>query len=99
MPVTTLRELNGFDQSPASLAGATVVLIDYQNTYTRGVMELEGWQEALDAAAALLARARQAGATVVHVVNDGGEGTLRHPRRDRPDPPRRGTRRRRGRPS
>ncbi|WP_405943109.1 isochorismatase family protein [Streptomyces sp. NBC_00207] len=75
MPVTTLRELNGFDQSPASLAGATVVLIDYQNTYTRGVMELEGWQEALDAAAALLARARQAGATVVHVVNDGGEGT------------------------
>ncbi|WP_404952650.1 isochorismatase family protein [Streptomyces sp. 147326] len=75
MPTTTLRELNGFDQSPAALAGATVVLIDYQNTYTRGVMELEGWQEALDAAAALLARARQAGATVVHVINDGGEGT------------------------
>ncbi|MDX3537518.1 isochorismatase family protein [Streptomyces sp. MB09-01] len=75
MPSTTLRELNGFDQSPASLAGATVVLIDYQNTYTRGVMELEGWQEALEAAAALLARARRSGATVVHVINDGGEGT------------------------
>ncbi|MEU7730940.1 isochorismatase family protein [Streptomyces sp. NPDC040724] len=75
MPTTTLRELNGFDQSPAALAGATVILIDYQNTYTRGVMELEGWQEALDAAAALLARARRAGATVVHVINDGGEGT------------------------
>ncbi|MFJ3727133.1 isochorismatase family protein [Streptomyces sp. NPDC090045] len=75
MPTTTLRELNGFDQSPAALAGATVILIDYQSTYTRGVMELEGWQEALDAAAALLARARRAGATVVHVINDGGEGT------------------------
>ncbi|MFB7176532.1 cysteine hydrolase family protein [Streptomyces sp. NPDC056257] len=75
MSSTTLRELNGFDQSPASLAEATVVLIDYQNTYTRGVMELEGWKEALDAAVELLARAREAGATVVHVVNDGGEGT------------------------
>ncbi|MFD7447153.1 isochorismatase family protein [Streptomyces sp. NPDC059909] len=75
MPTTTLRELNGFDQTPASLAGATLILVDYQNTYTRGVMELEGWQAALDAAAALMARARKAGAKVVHVINDGGEGT------------------------
>ena len=75
MATTTLRELNGFDQTPASLADSTLILIDYQNTYTRGVMELEGWQAALDAGAELLARARAAGATVVHVVNDGGEGT------------------------
>ncbi|MEV5969442.1 cysteine hydrolase family protein [Streptomyces sp. NPDC051921] len=74
-PSTTLRELNGFDRTPASLADATLVLIDYQNTYTRGVMELTGWEAALDAAAELLDRARAAGATVVHVVNDGGEGT------------------------
>ncbi|MFJ3586015.1 isochorismatase family protein [Streptomyces sp. NPDC090127] len=72
---TTLRELNGFDETPASLAEATLILVDYQNTYTRGVMELDGWQPALDAAAALLARAREAGVTVIHVVNDGGEGT------------------------
>lgn len=38
-------------------------------------MELDGWQESLDAAARLLARAREAGTTVVHVINDGGEGT------------------------
>ncbi|MFD0277382.1 isochorismatase family protein [Kitasatospora sp. NPDC127111] len=75
MPTTTLRELNGLDETPASLAEATLILIDYQNTYTRGVMELAGWQAALDSAAALLARARAAGAKVVHVVNDGGEGT------------------------
>ncbi|MGW5424994.1 isochorismatase family protein [Streptomyces sp. NPDC003943] len=75
MSSTTLRALNGFDQTPASLADATLILIDYQNTYTRGVMELTGWEAALDAAADLLARARAAGATVVHVVNDGGEGT------------------------
>ncbi|MGW1378864.1 cysteine hydrolase family protein [Streptomyces sp. NPDC002446] len=75
MSSTTLRELNGFDQTPASLADATLILIDYQNTYTAGVMELTGWEPALDAAAALLARARSAGAQVIHVINDGGEGT------------------------
>jgi hypothetical protein len=31
MPTTTLRELNGFDQTPASLASATLILIDYQS--------------------------------------------------------------------
>lgn len=75
MARTTLRELNGFDQSPAVLADSTLVLVDYQNTYTTGVMELDGWEPALDAAADLLARAREAGATVIHIVNDGGEGT------------------------
>ncbi|MFC8625169.1 isochorismatase family protein [Streptomyces anulatus] len=75
MSRTTLRELNGFDATPAALAGSTLILVDYQNTYTRGVMELDGWQDSLDAAARLLARAREAGTKVVHVVNDGGEGT------------------------
>ncbi|AOR37416.1 isochorismatase [Streptomyces fodineus] len=75
MTSTTLRDLSGFDQTPASPADATLILIDYQNTYTRGVMELAGWQSALDAGAELLARARSAGAPVVHVVNDGGPGT------------------------
>ncbi|MFD4342506.1 isochorismatase family protein [Streptomyces anulatus] len=75
MSRTTLRELNGFDATPAALAGSTLILVDYQNTYTRGVMELDGWQDSLDAAARLLARAREAGTRVVHVINDGGEGT------------------------
>ncbi|MFE0799069.1 cysteine hydrolase family protein [Streptomyces sp. NPDC058812] len=75
MPRTTLRRLNGFDDTPAKLAESTLILVDYQNTYTTGVMELDGWQAALDAAAGLLARAREEGTKVVHVVNDGGEGT------------------------
>jgi nicotinamidase-related amidase len=75
MPRTTLRQLNGLDDTPAKLADSTLVLIDYQNTYTTGVMELDNWRDALDAGARLLARARQEGAKVIHVVNDGGEGT------------------------
>ncbi|MGW2403268.1 cysteine hydrolase family protein [Streptomyces sp. NPDC001739] len=72
---TTLRELSGFDQTPASLAAATLILIDFQNTYTRGALELTGWREALDAGATLLARARNAGVQIIHVINDAGEGT------------------------
>ncbi|MFE6099535.1 isochorismatase family protein [Streptomyces laurentii] len=75
MSRTTLRELNGFDQTPATLAGSTLILIDFQNTYTQGVMELDGWEQSLDAAERLLARARRRGTKVVHVINDGGEGT------------------------
>ena len=75
MSRTTLRELSGFDQSPAKMADSTLILIDFQNTYTQGVMELDGWEASLEAAAQLLARARQEGAKVVHVINDGGEGT------------------------
>ncbi len=75
MARTTLRELNGFDNTPATLKDSTLVMIDYQNTYTTGVMEFEDWEPALDAAADLLARAREAGSTVIHIVNDGGEGT------------------------
>ncbi|MFB9929589.1 cysteine hydrolase family protein [Amycolatopsis halotolerans] len=71
----TLRELNGLDQTPATLADATLIMVDYQNTYTRGVMELDGWRPALTAAQDLLAKARAAGTTVIHVINDGGEGT------------------------
>ncbi|MGV4985022.1 cysteine hydrolase family protein [Streptomyces sp. NRAIS4] len=75
MPSKTLRDLSSLDQTPASLAQATLILIDVQNTYTQGVMELEGWEAALDHAADLLAKARAAGAKVIHVQHDGGEGS------------------------
>ncbi|MFR9801171.1 isochorismatase family protein [Pseudonocardia sp. RS010] len=46
-----------------------------QNTYTRGLMELEGVQAALDQAEELLDRARAAGIPIVHVLHDAGPGT------------------------
>lgn len=75
MTSRTLRDVNGLNAAPATLDAATVILIDYQNTYTRGVMELTGWREALDVASALLAKAREAGSPVIHVVHDGGAGS------------------------
>ncbi|MGV9286152.1 isochorismatase family protein [Streptomyces sp. NPDC003719] len=68
---TTLRKLNGLDETPATLSDATLILVDYQNTYTEGVMELDGWKAAVDNAAALLKRARAAGTPVIHIVDKG----------------------------
>ena len=73
---TTLRALAALPQQPASLAESALVLIDCQNTYTRGVMQLEGVQAALDEAAALLDRARSAGIPIIHVQHNDGPGSL-----------------------
>ncbi len=72
----TLRVLADLPQQPVSLSESTLILIDCQNTYTRGVMELEGVQEALDEAAALLDRARSAGIPIIHIQHDDGPGSL-----------------------
>ncbi|MDX1880416.1 cysteine hydrolase family protein [Mycolicibacterium sp. 141076] len=72
----TLRELSSLPVEPVRLADSALVLIDCQNTYTQGVMELEGVQDALDETAALLDRARTAGIAVIHIQHDDGPGSL-----------------------
>lgn len=72
----TLRALADLPLQPTRLTESTLVLIDCQNTYTKGVMELEGVQAAIDEAAALLQRARAAGVPVVHIQHDDGPGSL-----------------------
>ncbi|MFD7630740.1 isochorismatase family protein [Streptomyces sp. NPDC059851] len=72
---TRLRDVIGLHDRLPRLADSALILIDFQNTYRSGVMALEGAAPALAAAERLLAAARAAGAPVIHVVNDGGEGT------------------------
>lgn len=72
----TLRALSGLPLEPVSLASSTLILIDCQNTYTEGVMELEGVQAALDEAATLLDRARTAGIPIIHIQHSDGPGSL-----------------------
>ncbi|MFB7544238.1 isochorismatase family protein [Streptomyces zaomyceticus] len=72
---TTLRDVIGLPQELPRLSDSALIMIDFQNTYRTGVMRLDGAEEALAAGARLLAAARAAGTPVVHVVNDGGEGT------------------------
>ena len=73
---TTLRDLGGLPSTPAGLAESTLIMIDCQNTYTRGVMELDGVAAALGEAVKLLERARSAGIPIVHIEHDDGEGSL-----------------------
>jgi nicotinamidase-related amidase len=72
---TSLRQLTGLPDTPAPWAEQTLVLIDCQNTYTQGVLELDGVQKALDAVEELLDQARSSGVPVVHIQHDAGPGT------------------------
>ena len=59
MPASkTLRELSGKPATPAPLSESVLILVDAQNTYRSGVMELAGVEPALDECARLLGRAR-----------------------------------------
>jgi nicotinamidase-related amidase len=71
----TLRSLLALPDTPASLAKSALVLIDCQNTYREGIMQLEGVEPALDECAKLLKRAREAGAPVIHIQHDAGPGS------------------------
>jgi nicotinamidase-related amidase len=71
----TLVQLAGREAVPCRLGESALVMIDCQNTYTTGVMKLSGIEAALEEAARLLARAREAGTPIIHVVHDGGPGS------------------------
>ncbi len=71
----TLRSLSGLSPEPASFKGSALLMIDLQNTYREGVMQLEGVEPAIREAAALLERARAAGIPVIHVRHDAGPGS------------------------
>lgn len=72
----TLFQLTGRTPEPPRLAGATLVLIDYQNEYLEGLLRLHGVEAAVDKAARLLDAARNAGARVIHVAHRGPAGGL-----------------------
>lgn len=71
----TLRELVGLGLSASPLASAALIMIDCQNTYRKGVMQLTGVEEAILEAKKLLARARAAKIPVIHIQHDAGAGT------------------------
>ena len=72
----TLNEIFGRSPALARLGSAPLVLIDCQNDYLAGPLALSGVEAAVDAAARLLAAARQRGARVIHVVQQGAAGGL-----------------------
>jgi nicotinamidase-related amidase len=73
--VTTLRDVTGIGHQPAALSDSALVIIDCQNTYREGVVELVAVEPALAEVGRLLARARKAGVPIFHIMHDAGPGT------------------------
>ncbi|QDU80972.1 Streptothricin hydrolase [Polystyrenella longa] len=71
----TIREIAGLSETPAKLSESALIMIDCQNTYREGVMQLEGVEEALQNAKQLLERARKANIPIIHIQHDAGVGS------------------------
>lgn len=71
----TLRDITGMGNTPTTVGKSALVLIDCQNTYREGVMQLEGVEPALIQCQKLLARYRDAGRPVIHIQHDAGAGS------------------------
>jgi len=72
---TTLREIVGLGQQAAPLKDSALIMIDCQNTYRSGIMQLTGVEEALQEAQKLLHMARALKIPVFHIGHDAGPGT------------------------
>jgi len=70
----TLLQMAGADLTPSKLSESTLLIIDAQNEYRSGALPLHGVDAAVQEIAALLKRARGAGAPVVHVQHKGRPG-------------------------
>lgn len=75
----TLLQMAGVQPAAVSIRGSTVLVIDAQNEYLDGALPLPGAADALQRIGALLERARQLGARVVHVKHKGRPGGLFDP--------------------
>ncbi len=73
-PPKTLLQMAGASLAPPALADAVLVLIDAQGEYRTGKLPLEGIEPSLAVLAALLGRARAAGASIIHVAHKGRAG-------------------------
>ncbi len=72
----TLMQLAGIDLTPPRLGDSWLVLIDIQNEYLAGPLALPDASPAIVRATALLGRARDSGAVIIHIAHKGAPGSL-----------------------
>lgn len=71
----TLREIVGLGLTSMPLKESALVMIDCQNTYRKGLMQLTGVEAALSEASKLLAKARSLGIPIIHIQHNAGPGS------------------------
>lgn len=72
---TTLREVLGLTLKPSLLKESALILIDCQNTYRQGLMQLTNVEPAIIEAKKLLDHARALKIPVIHIQHDAGPGS------------------------
>ena len=70
-----LRDITGMGHNPASLKDAALIMIDCQNTYRHGIMQLTGVEEAILECKKLLEMARDLKSPIIHIQHDAGVGS------------------------
>ena len=71
----TLREVTGMGFDYAGLKNSALIMVDCQNTYRRGVMQLTNIEPAIKEAQKLLQMARDLNVPIIHIQHDAGVGT------------------------
>jgi nicotinamidase-related amidase len=71
----TLREITGMGFNPAPLKESALVMVDCQNTYRRGVMQLSHVEPAILVAQQVLQMVRDLHIPIIHIQHDAGVGT------------------------
>ena len=73
---STMRDIVGLGHKAANLSEAALILIDCQNTYRQGIMQLTGVEDAIKEARRLLTAARELKTPIFHIQHDSGPGSL-----------------------
>ena len=71
----TLRDITGMGYNPAGLKDSALIMVDCQNTYRRGMMQLTNVEAAIKEAQKLLQMARDLKVPIIHIQHDAGVGT------------------------
>jgi nicotinamidase-related amidase len=71
----TLRDITGMGYNPAGLKDSALIMVDCQNTYRTGVMQLTNVEPAVKEAQKLLQMARALHVPIIHIQHDAGVGT------------------------
>ena len=71
----TLRDITGMGYNPAGLKDSALMMVDCQNTYRHGIMQLTNVEAAIIEAQKLLQMARDLKVPIIHIQHDAGVGT------------------------
>lgn len=71
----TIRDIAGLTNNASKVSESALVIIDAQNTYTEGIMKLDGMDAAIEECKHLLDRFRKSNRPIFHIRHDAGEGS------------------------